>query len=119
MFLLNRLTDEQLVERIRRGMRYSRKTAAVVAVLFGLCFVAMVIFVVHMWHAFPDLARTYLLFHHGFGIGLALGFVFGATLFAILWQVLYFSVLALGAGIFRMHALLLKYHDLLVNSEKT
>ena len=117
LFQFRKLTDEQVVQRIRKQVGQNRRVARVLAVCHGICLPAVGYLIYRSMQSFTPALDPDGKFHHEYGMGLGLGFAMGGMLFISLWHFMANLSLALGFGWVRVQTLLIKYYDQ-VNGQK-
>ena len=111
-FRRQKLTDDEFVERIRRQMPANRKVAAVMSALYGIMLAALLYYVPRYAYSFRDMAPDTSAYDRGFAFGLFLGASAAAMFVFLIWHLIHSLIMALGPSFFRIHRLLLRYHDI-------
>ena len=110
--LRSKLTDDEFVERIRRQIPTNRKLLSVMSALYGVMLVAVLVYVPRYVQSFRQLAPDASAYEWGFKLGLFLGATAGGVAIVLIWHLVHSLIMLFGPSVFRVHRLLVKYHDL-------
>ena len=105
-------TDDEFVERIRRQMPTNRKVALTMSAIYGIVLVALLYYVPRYIYSFRDMAPDTSAYDRGFAFGLILGASAAASCVFLIWHLIHSLIMAFGPSFFRIHRLLLRYHDI-------
>ena len=113
--LRSKQTDDEFVESIRRQMPASRKLLIGMIALYGAMLVALLVYIPRYVHSFRQLAPDASAYEWGFKLRLFIGATAGGAAIGLIWHFVHSLMMLFGPSVFRVHRLLVKYHDLASN----
>jgi hypothetical protein len=104
-------SDEEFVERIRRQVPANRKVGAILSGLYGILLIGVLYFAARYVRSIGAMSPDSSAYDQGFALGILFGSILGASVIFLVRQLIDSLIMAFGPQIFRIHRLLLKYHD--------